>query len=194
MGSTDRGEVTRLLVAWRNGDSQAAEDLMPLIYDELHKIAAGYLSREKQNHTLQATALVNEAYLRLVEQRVVDWSSRTHFFAIAARLIHRILVDHARRHRYAKRGGGKPDLPLSEVVDLAIERPELLVDLDEALTSLDAVDPFKARIVEYRFFGGLTTDEAAEVIGCSPATVTRHWRMAKAWLYRELASHGGEHG
>ncbi len=191
MKPPEKEELTELLIAWRNGDRRAVDQLMPLVYDELHKIARGYLAGERPDHTLQATALVNEAYLRLIEQNRVQWQDRSHFFAIAARMIHRILVDHARRSRYAKRGGGVPDVPLSEVVDLALERPDKLVELDEALASLEAIDPLKATIVEVRFFGGLTTKETAEVVGCSESTVTRQWRMAKAWLYRELAAEPG---
>lgn len=181
-------EVTRLLEAWRGGDEQAGEALMPLVYQELRKIAGGYLSIERQDHTLQPTALVHEAYLRLVDQKNVRWQSRSHFFAVAAKIIRRILVDHARRHRSAKRGGSRERVPLSEVADLAVERPDQLLALDHALDQLELIDPQRAAIVECRFFGGLTGRETAEAIGCSRATVNRQWRLAKAWLYREMSA------
>ncbi len=160
---------------------------MPLVYAELRKIAAGYLSIERQNHTLQPTALVHEAYVRLVDQKHVQWQNRSHFFGIAAKMIRRILVDHARRHGSAKRNSGEK-IPLSAVVDLAFERSDQLLALDRALSRLKELDSTQARIVEVRFFGGLTGEETAEVLGCSPATVKRRWRLAKAWLYREMTS------
>ncbi|MEM7357047.1 MAG: ECF-type sigma factor, partial [Acidobacteriota bacterium] len=153
----------------------AAETLIPLVYAELRKIASGYLAIERRDHTLQPTALVNEAYLRLIDQRRARWQNRSHFFAIAAQLIRRILVDHARRHRARKRGGDQEKIPLTEIGDLAIERPNELLALDTALDELKTVDPMKAAIVEYRFFGGLTGQETADVIGCSRATVKRKW-------------------
>lgn len=186
MESSRSDDVTHWLIAWRSGDREAADRLLSLVYPELRKIARGYLARERQDHTLQPTALVHEAYLRLVDQKRVAWQDRSHFFAIASKMIHRILVDHARRHRYAKRGAGRVKASLSEIGDLAMERPEQLVELDEALLSLEASDPLKASIVEYRFFGGLTAKEIAEVVGCSATTVHRHWLVARAWLYREL--------
>ncbi len=178
--------MTRLLEAWRGGDEQAGEELFPLVYGELRKIAAGYLSIERPGHTLQPTALVNEAYLRLVDQKNACWQNRSHFFGIAARMMRRILVDHARRHHSAKRGGATERVPLSEVVDLAVERPDQLLTLDRALCRLEEVDPVQVKIVEYRFFGGLSNKETGEVLGCSEATVKRRWRLAKAWLYREM--------
>lgn len=185
MTSSGAPDITGLLEAWRAGDEQAAEALMPLVYGELRKIAAGYLSIERPDHTLQPTALVHEAYLRLVEQKGTSWQSRSHFYAIAAKLIRRVLVDHARRHRSAKRGGGER-VPLSEVADFAVERPDQLVTLDEALERLAAIDPLQVTVIEHRFFGGLTGEETAAVLGLSPATVKRRWRLAKAWLYREI--------
>ncbi len=186
METSRSGEVTRWLIAWRRGDQEAADRLMLLVYPELRRIAQVHLARERHNHTLQATALVHEAYLRLVDQNLVDWQDRSHFFAIASKIIHRILVDHARRRRYVKRGGDRVRASLADVGDLALERPEQLVELDEALRSLEAVDPLKASIVQYRFFGGLTAKEIAGIVGCSATTVHRQWLVARAWLYREL--------
>jgi RNA polymerase sigma factor (TIGR02999 family) len=186
MTSSGAPDITGLLQEWRAGDERAAEALVPLVYAELRKIAAGYLSIERPGHTLQPTALVHEAYLRLVEQQDPSWQSRSHFYAIAAKVIRRILVDHARRHHSAKRGGGGEKVPLSEVADFAVERPDQLVTLDEALGRLAAIDPLQVTVIEHRFFGGLTGEQTAAVLGLSPATVKRRWRLAKAWLYREL--------
>ncbi len=186
--------VTELLQAWRTGDRQAEADLLPLIYDELRSRAARYLRRERPDHTLQPTALVHEAYMRLVDQRAVAWQDRTHFFAIAAKMMRRVLLDHARKHGSEKRGGGHRPLALEAAVEVAEDLPALapadLVALDAALTALAAFDPERARIVELRFFGGLTLDETAAVLGCSPATVMRQWRTARAWLYAELEGDG----
>jgi RNA polymerase sigma factor (TIGR02999 family) len=175
-----------MLVDWSRGDQQALAELMPLVYDELRQIAARYLRREHPGHTLQTTALVHEAYLRLIDQKHVNWQNRAHFFGIAAQMMRRILVDHARGQRTDKRGGGATKLSLDEAIGLAEEREVDLVALDDALTNLAAMDAQQSRIVELRFFGGLTVEEVAEVIGVSPATVKREWSMAKAWLYREL--------
>ncbi len=183
---SSRGEVTLLLAAWSQGDRQAADELMPLVYGELRRLATGFLERERADHTLEPTALVHEAYLRLVGQRKGDWESRGHFFAIAAKMMRRILVDHARSRRMEKRGGGLPKVPLTEMEDLGCERPADLLALDEALESLAAFDARKASIVELRFFVGLSLHEIAEVLGCATATVTRHWLSARAWLYREM--------
>jgi RNA polymerase sigma factor (TIGR02999 family) len=186
-------EVTQLLIDWRNGDQGALAHLMPLVYDELRQIAARSLRRERPDYTLQATALVHEAYLRLVDQRQAQWQNRAHFFGIAAQVMRRLLVDYARRQHAAKRGGAAPKISLDEARREAAGRGADVVALDEALTALAALDPQQSRIVELRFFGGLTIEETAEVIGVSPATVKRDWSMAKAWLYREL--HQGEsHG
>ena len=181
-------DVTHLLHAWSHGDRESADKLVPLIYDELRRLAAGYLAGERPEHTFQPTALVHEAYMRLVDLRHVEWQDRTHFFAMAARAMRRLLVDHARKHRSAKRGGAERNLPLDEIGDLAIAgRPPDLAALDDALTALAAFDPLKAEIVELRFFGGFSNQEAAEVTNCSKSTVVRHWRMAKAWLHSELS-------
>lgn len=182
-----RAEVTDLLRAWGQGDEQALGRLTPLVYHELHRIAARYMARERRDHTLQATALVNEAYLRLVDAKGVSWHDRAHFLAIAARTMRRILVDSARARRYQKRGGGAKPLSLEEslVVDC---RPDAdLVALDDALNTLAAMDPRRSRVVELRFFGGLTVEETSEVLSVSPETVMHDWKLAKAWLFRELS-------
>lgn len=179
-------EVTKLLVAWGDGDRAALDRLMPLVHTELRRLARHYMSRERPGHTLQTAALVNEAYLRLVEQQGMRWENRAHFFGIAARLMRQILVEHARSRQAAKRGGGQYRLSLSKV-DRVAPRPDLsLLALDEALGRLEAADPQKSRIVELRYFGGLGIEETAEVIGVSPATVKRDWSMARAWLRCEL--------
>ncbi len=179
-------ELTQLLLAWSEGDRAALDKLLPLVYDELRRLARHYMSRERAGHTLQTTALVNEAYLRLIDQKQVRWQNRAHFFAIAAQFMRRILVDHARKHAYAKRGGGARRVPLDEAATVSQERAADLVALDEALTSLTEIDPQQGRIVELKFFGGLSTEETAEVLGLSPAKVRREWSAAKAWLYHEL--------
>ncbi len=179
-------DVTQLLLDWRDGNKEALDKLIPLVYDELRGLADHYLRRERLDHTLQATALVHEAYFRLVDQRNVDWQNRAQFFGIAAGLMRRILLEHARSHRAAKRGGDKQKLSLDEAMGLSKERDVDLVSLDDALTSLEAIDPQKSRIVELRFFGGLTIEETAEVLGVSPITVNRAWRITKAWLLREI--------
>ena len=180
-------EITRLLLAWSDGDRAALERLMPLVERELHRIARRYMRREDPGHTLQTTAVVNEAYLKLIDQRSVRWQNRAHFFAIAAQMMRRILIDHARTQTRAKRGGGAPTLSLDEAAVLSDERAADLVALDDALTSLAAVDPRKSRVVELRFFGGLTEEEIAEVLGVAPRTVERDWNLAQAWLYREMS-------
>jgi RNA polymerase sigma-70 factor, ECF subfamily len=179
-------EVTQLLIEWGNGNQAALEELMPLVYDELRRLAHRYMERERPGHTLQTTALVNEAYLRLIDQRNVHWHNRAHFFGISAQLMRRILVDHARRHGYAKRGGGARPISLDEAALATQERAADIVALDEALTSLAAIDERKSRVVELRYFGGLTLEETAEVLKVSPITVRRDWNMAKAWLRREI--------
>lgn len=185
-------EVTQLLVEWRNGNPAALDRLMPLVYEELRRLARHYMRREQPGHTLQTSALVNEAYLRLVEQRRIDWQNRAHFFGIAAQLMRRILVDHARRHQYAKRGGGARQVALDEAAVVSGQRAAELLALDEALTALAVFDPRKGRIVEMRFFGGLTAEEAAEVLGVTTRTVEREWRKAKAWLHREIGRGQGD--
>jgi RNA polymerase sigma factor (TIGR02999 family) len=180
------GGITQLLLKWSGGDSSAREELMPLVYDELRRLASAYLRRERANHTLQPTALVNEAYLRLVDQQKVEWQNRAQFFGLAARLMRNILVDHARSHQAAKRGGQQYSVSLSRA-DRVLEKPEIdLVALHEALERLATHDEQKGHIVELRFFGGLTIDETAEVLDISHATVERDWKMARAWLRSEL--------
>jgi RNA polymerase sigma-70 factor (ECF subfamily) len=185
MASDSGSEITQLLRAWSAGQQESAEKLMPLIYDQLRRMAARYLGGERPDHTLQPTALVHEAYLRLVGQEDLEWESRSHFFAIAAQTMRRILVEHARRYQYAKRGGGKRPISLEDVGELATERCAELVMLDDALKDLAGVDPAKAAIVELRFFGGLSLAETAEIMGCSRATVVRQWKIAKGWLFRQ---------
>ena len=180
------GEVTELLVDWSGGNQAALDRLMPLVYAELRRLARARLRRERPGHLLQTTALVNEAYLRLVDQRHVRWQNRAHFFAIAAQLMRRILVDHARRKGAAKRGGGVEQVSLAEIPDLPARRLDVLA-LDDALSRLSAMDPRQGRIVELRCFGGLTADETAEVLAISPRTVRREWTMAKAWLHRQMS-------
>jgi len=180
-------EITQLLAEWTNGNQEALDKLYPLVYDELRRIARRYMSRERKGHTLQTTALINEAYLRLVEQRNVHWANRAHFFAIAAQIMRRILIDYARRYEYAKRGAGAQRVSLDEVAFVAKERARELLLLDEALNRLVTVDTRRSRVVELRFFGGLENEEIAEVLKISPNTVTRDWHMARAWLYKELS-------
>ena len=179
-------QITRLLIAWSDGDKEALDALMPLVYDRLRRLAASYLRHEREGHTLQTTALVNEAYLRLIQQDQVSWRDRAHFFAIAAQMMRRILVDHARHHSYAKRGGATPNLSLADLDRVSVEKDPDLIALDEALTALARKDAQQAKLVELRYFGGLTKEEIAEVLGISSATVTRRWRLTKAWLYRYL--------
>ena len=180
------GRITQLLLKWSEGESSAREELMPLVYAELRTLAAKYLRRERVNHTLQPTALVNEAYLRLIDQRKVEWQNRAQFFGLAARLMRNILVDHARSHQAAKRGGQQLSVSLSRA-DRVSKEPEIdLVALHETLERLAAHDQQKGRIVELRFFGGLTIEETAEVLEISHATVERDWKMARAWLRCEL--------
>lgn len=179
-------DVTRLLQQWSDGHEQALDRLAPHIHHELRKLAAGYLRRERPDHTLQPTALVNEAFLRLIDQRAVRWQNRAHFFGIAAQAMRRILVDHARTHAAEKRGGGARKIPLDEANIPGGTVDVDLLALDEALTRLAVIDPQQSRIVELRFFGGLTMDETAEVMRISPATIGREWRVAKAWLAAEL--------
>lgn len=186
MTTPEPENVTRLLLAWSNGDERALEELLPLVYEELRKLAQAYLRRERTGHTLQTSALVNEAYLKLIDQRVT-WNNRTHFFGIASQAMRRILVDHARSHRSDKRGGDQPPLALDEALDELQERDADLVALDDALNSLAAIDPRQSRIVEMRYFGGLTIDETAEALGISTATIEREWNLARTWLWRELS-------
>lgn len=179
-------DVTRLLGELQGGNEDAVAKLVPLLYGELRRMAASYLSRERRNHTLQPTAVVHEAYLRLVDQKAVQWQNRQHFFGVAAQVMRRVLVDYARSHKANKRGGAVPKVSLEEAIVVSKERSAELLALDEALSRLAAFDPQQARIIELRFFGGLTVTETAEVLDISPATVKRDWNMAKAWLTREL--------
>jgi RNA polymerase sigma-70 factor (ECF subfamily) len=179
-------EATRLLIDWSNGDREAAAGLMPLVYEELRQRARSYLQRERADHTLQATALVHEAYLRLVDQETTTWRNRAHFFGVAAQLMRRILVDHARRHRREKRGGAWDKVEFDEALTPAVSRNLDVIALDDALQDLTQLNPQHARIVELRFFGGLKTDEVAEVLKLSSRTVEREWRMARAWLRAQI--------
>jgi RNA polymerase sigma factor (TIGR02999 family) len=181
-------EVTRLLAAWSEGDRSALDKLLPLVEDELHRLARRYMNQERGNHTLQTTALVNEVYLKLIDQRV-RWQNRAHFFGIAAQIMRRILIDHARKRLGPQRGAGKI-VSLDEVAVISDERAAELVALDEALTTLAKVDERKARVVELRYFGGLSVEEIAEVLDVSADTITRDWRRAKAFLRRELSRDG----
>lgn len=186
MSDSNSHDVTRLLKAWSGGDQQALDQLMPALYAEIRKLAGSYLRRERQDHTLQATALVNEAYMRLVDQRDVQWQNRAHFFGIAAQIMRRILVDHARMQKAEKRGSGQNPIVLDEALEVAADRQLDFVAVDDALTGLAELDPRQAQIVELRFFGGLSIEETAEVTRLSPATIKREWASARAWLRREL--------
>lgn len=183
--------MTRLLLAWSGGDRTALDSLAAIVYDELHRLASRYLRGERPGQTLQATALVNEAYMRLVDYRRMQWRDRAHFFAVSAQVMRRILVDHARRRNW-KRGGRARHVSIEEVAVVGGARAADLVALDDAMQSLAQLDPRKAQVVELRFFGGLTTDEAAEVLKVSSTTVLRDWNTARAWLYRELSRRGDD--
>ena len=179
-------QATRLLIDWSNGNREAAAALMPHVYDELRRLARSYLQRERGDHTLQATGLVHEAYLRLVDQRTTTWQNRAHFFGVAAHLMRRILVDHARRHRTDKRGGDRTKVEFDEALAPAVTRTLDVIALDDALRDLALLNPQHSQIVELRFFGGMNTEEVAEVLDVSPRTVQREWRMARAWLRRQI--------
>ena len=181
--------VTRLLVEWSEGNAGALERLFPIVYDDLRRHARRYLRAERASHTLQPTALVHEAFLRLIDQRFVTWQNRAQFFALAAQMMRRILVNHAIRKRTAKRGGTVPDVPFDDDVHGLKPREVDLLALDEALTVLARIDPRQSQIVELRYFGGLTVEETADVVGVSPATVKREWTAAKLWLRRQIAGH-----
>ncbi len=180
-------EISDLLIAWGNGDRAALDQLMPLVYDELRRLAHHYLGRERLGHTLQTSALVNEVYLKLVNERAMQWQNRAHFFAVAANLMRIILVDYARRRNYAKRGGGAQRVSFDEALAVSDEQTADLLALDDALRALAAQDARKSQVAELRFFGGLSVEETAEVLKVSPVTVMREWRLAKAWLHRELS-------
>jgi len=188
--SESAGDLTQLLVDWSTGDQEALDQLMPAVYDELHRLAARYLSRERGDHTLQTTALVHEAYLRLIDQKRVQWQNSLQFFGLAAQMMRRILVDHARSHRYKKRGGQAQKISLDDAPEVSSEKAADIVAVDEALSSLAEMDPELARIVELRYFGGFKSAEISELMGVSVPTVTRRFSLAKAWLYRHLAVEG----
>ncbi|MDM7921801.1 MAG: sigma-70 family RNA polymerase sigma factor [Pyrinomonadaceae bacterium] len=179
-------DITRLLLEWRNGSERALDELMPIVYSELRRMARNYMRRQSPGHTLQTTGLVNEAYMRLVDSNRVNWQDRNHFFAVSAQLMRRILVDFARRKNSQKRGGDQIMVTLDERVDKAAESGTDLVALDEALTRLAEFSPRQSRIVELRYFAGLTEEQVADTLGVSSRTVRRDWNLAKAWLYREL--------
>ena len=180
-------DATELLHAWGEGDTTALDKLTPLVHKELHRLARHYMRGERPDHTLQATALVNEAYLRLIDWKNARWQNRAYFAAVAAQLMRRILVDHARSRHYAKRGGGAQRVSLNDVVLVSEKRAPEVIALDDALRRLDAIDPRKGQVVELRFFGGLSVKETAEVLKVSPQTVLRDWDLAKAWLHREIS-------
>lgn len=179
-------EITQLLIDWSNGSQDALDDLFPLVYEELRRLAHRYMNRERRGHTMQTTAVVHEAYLRLIDQKHVQWQNRAHFFAIAAQMMRRILITHAQGLAYAKRGGGAVKVSLDEAAILSPSRAGELIALDEALKDLTIIDVRRSQVVELRFFGGLNNEEVAEVLKISPNTVTRDWNVAKAWLYREM--------
>jgi RNA polymerase sigma factor (TIGR02999 family) len=182
-------EITQMLIDLTNGNQEVVNEILPYIYDELRRLAGSYLRRERSDHTLQPTALVHEAYMKLVDQRQVKWQNRAHFFGIAAQVMRRILMDHARKHKAEKRGGDADKLPLEdEILVISHDSSSQLLALDEALKTLAELDPNKAKIVELRYFGGLSIEETAEVLGVSVPTINRQWRTAKAWLYSQLAA------
>src|SRR5208283_804273 len=193
VGMPSSHDVTQLLKAWTTGDEQALEKLTPMVYEQLHRVAQRCMAGERPGHTLQTTALVNEVYLRLVDCAKVNWQDRAHFFAVSAQLMRRILIDFARSRGYQKRGGGLAQVSLDEAATVCSEPDPNLVELDDALKSLAEVDARKSKVVELKFFGGLSTDETAEVLRVSAETVVRDWRLAKVWLLREM-SNGDGHG
>ena len=186
MSSLDTPEITQLLVAWNKGDQSALERLTPLVHGELHRLAKRYMAGERQGHILQTTALVNEAFTRLIDWRNVEWQNRAHFFGLAAQIMRRILVDYARARNREKRGGGEIQVSLSDAANVASGRTPDLMAVDDALLTLEMLDPRQARVVELRFFAGLSLDETAEALGVSLSTVRRDWSLASAWLFREL--------
>lgn len=187
-----QGEVTQLLHRLNDGDKNAGDQLVPLVYDELRRLASACMRRERPGHTLQATALVHEAWLRLVDQREWNLENRSHFYGLTSRLMRRILIDHARAARAEKRGGDRVTVPLDSALLVALEHPAQFLDVHQAFERLEQLDPVRARIVEMRFFGGLSIDEIAEISGVAPRTVDRQWRAARAWLSRELSAGLGE--
>lgn len=189
---TANENLTELLRDWRHGDRAALDRLTPIVYEEIRRMAHRYMQRERHGHTLQTTALINEAYIRLLGQQQVDWNSRTHFFAVVAQVMRHVLIDHARSRHYLKRGGEAQHVPLDEARPMSSERASELVALDEALSSLAQLDQRKARVVELRYFGGFSLEETAEVLDVSVMTVRRDWNTAKAWLYRQIAASQSE--
>jgi RNA polymerase sigma-70 factor (ECF subfamily) len=183
--ASDTGDVTQLLKAMKTGDPSAAERLLPLVYAELHRLASSYMRRERQEHTLQATALINEAYLRLAREDV-DWQNREHFIGVAAHVMRRVLVDHARAHKAEMRGGGLKRVELEEGLAISEERSEEVLALDEALNRLTELNPRQARVVELRYFGGLSVEQIASVLSIAPRSVKRDWALARIWLFKEL--------
>ena len=190
-GRAAAGDISQLLRAWSEGDQSALDRLTPIVYRELHRLARRYMRGERPGHSLQTTALVNEAYIRLVDYERMQWQNRAHFFAVSAQLMRRILVEHARRHNL-KRGGGVPHVALEEAATVSLDQAGSMVALDDAMNELARIDARKVQVVEMRFFGGLSVEETAEVLKVSPVTVMRDWSTAKAWLYRELT--GGSDG
>ncbi|MCI0392662.1 MAG: sigma-70 family RNA polymerase sigma factor [Acidobacteria bacterium] len=187
-------EVTQLLQAWRDGDESALDRLMPMVYDELRRMARRFMRNERKGHTLQTSALINEAYLRLVEREGIDWQNRAHFFGVAAQAMRRVLVDYARARNYQKRAGKAQQVSLDEAANIAEERAAEIVALDDALESLARFDQRKCRVVELRYFGGLSVEETAEVLGVSVPTVMRDWNTAKVWLLREINQEASDDG
>jgi RNA polymerase sigma-70 factor (ECF subfamily) len=189
MPQSSSNEITQMLIELTDGNQEVVNQILPHIYDELRRLAGGYLRRERPDHTLQPTALVHEAYMKLIDQKQVRWQNRAHFFGIAAQVMRRILMDHARKNKAEKRGGDADKLPLEEEILLvSADSSNQLLALDDALRTLAELDPQKAKIVELRYFGGLSIEETAEVMGVSVPTINRQWRMAKAWLYGQLAA------
>jgi RNA polymerase sigma-70 factor, ECF subfamily len=188
MNKIETENLTELLTAWSEGDELALERLAPLVHAELHRLARGYMNRERDNHILQTSALINEAYLRLIDWKAVKWQNRAHFFGVAASMMRRILVDFARKRPRAETGRDAEHILLDEAFTITTEKDADLIALDEALRSLARIDERKARIVEFRFFGGLTIEETAEILKIAPITVMREWQRAKVWLYRELSN------
>ena len=188
MDQNNGDSITQMLIELTDGNKEVVNQILPHIYDELRKLASSYLRKERSNHTLQPTALVHEAYMKLIDQNRVKWQNRAHFFGIAAQVMRRILMDHARKHQADKRGGEFEKLPIEEeILIVSQDKSAELIALDEALEELAKIDPDKARIVELRYFGGLSIEETAEVMGVSIPTVNRHWKMAKAWLYSQVS-------
>ncbi len=192
MSPEPAADVTQLLVRWSMGNQAALDELMPLVYGELHRLASAYLRRERPDHTLQSTALVHEAFMKLVNQHEVEWRNRAHFYGIAAQMIRRILVDYARSHHAEKRGSGAVKLALDEALAVPLQKDLDLLGLNDSLEQLAKMDPRQNRIVELRFFAGLSIEETAEVMQLSPATIKREWNSARAWLFRELSRHPGQ--